>query len=129
MHDHTRRSVPALVAVAAAALLAACGDEGPVSGPGTFTATLLSPNGAEGSAHVALYGAGLGAVGELDGRVFSHHTGDTLRVVVVNLDGGTLRFTVSVADTTRPPVGAVLEVADTEDRLRALAGYALELTR
>ncbi len=108
-------------------LLAGCGDE--PSGPGTLTATLVSPNGAEGSALVVLYGQGLGAVRPIEGSVFSREAGDTLRVVVVNPDGGPLRFTVTVDDITRMPTAAVLEVADTEDRLRTLAGYTVEITR
>ncbi|NJD19001.1 MAG: hypothetical protein FIA95_06930 [Gemmatimonadetes bacterium] len=115
-------------ALAAAPIVAACGDQGPVSGPGTLTAEVVSPNGAEGAALVTLVGEGLGAVGPLDaGRVFAEARGDTVRVVVVNLAGGTLRFTVHVPDTTRPPMATLVEVSGPDDRLRSLAAYRLEL--
>lgn len=124
--------VPARAGALGLLLLAgACGDAGPVSGPGALRATLVSPNGAEGAARVFLVGEGIAAVSALEGRVFSFQRGDTTHVVVVHdADaGGDLSFSVSVADTTRPPRGVVVEVSDPEDRVRALTGYALELRR
>lgn len=116
-----------VAALAAATLLAACDGGGP-SAPGALTVTLVSPNGAEGSAHVRLFGAGLEAVGELDARVFGHRKGDTLDVVVVRDEPGELRFRVQVADTTVRPVGTVLEVADAQNALRGgLSGYRVEV--
>ena len=127
----TRHLPKALSAtVLAVVLTAACGDAGPESGPGTLTATVHSPNGAEGSAVVTFFGEGIGDVTPLTGRVFDQRRGDTLRVVLVNDEGGALSFAVAVADTTRPPSGLVLEVADADDRLRsATAGYSLEFRR
>jgi hypothetical protein len=108
----------------------ACGDAGPESGPGMLTATVHSPNGAEGSAVVTFFGEGIGNVMPLTGRVFDQRRGDTLRVVLVNDEGGELGFAVVVADTTRPPTGIVLEVADADDLLRSTtAGYSLEFRR
>jgi len=107
--------------------LTGCGSE--PSGPGTLTATVVSPNGDEGSAVVALYGSGLGEVTALEGRVFSRAVGDTLHVVVVNPDGGPLRFTVRVDDVGSLPTGAVLEVAGPDDALRTLADYRVEVVR
>jgi len=121
------KRVSTRLVLATLTFLAGCGAE--PSGPGTLTAALVSPNGAEGSALVVLYGQGLGAVRAIEGSVFSREDGDTLRVVVVNPDGGSLRFTVAVDDITRTPTAAVLEVADPEDRLRTLAGYTVEITR
>jgi hypothetical protein len=112
-------------------LAAACGDGGPESGPGTLTATVLSPNGAEGAAVVEVFGPGIGAVGALEGRVFSERRGDTVRVVMVrDGDAGDLRFTLSVADTTEFFGGTVLEVAGPDDALRAgVSSYTLEVRR
>jgi hypothetical protein len=108
--------------------MGACGDEGPVSAPGILTATVVSPNGAEGAALVTLVGVGMGAVGPSDeGRVFAEAHGDTLRVVVVNVAGGALRFTIQVADTTKPPAGTLVEVSGPDDRIRGLTRYTLEL--
>jgi len=115
------------LALAGALLHAGCGDD--PSGPGTLTATLVSPNGAEGSALIVLYGPGLGGVNAIDGTAFSRRSGDTLRVVVVNPEGGALRFTVGVDDVAQLPTAAVVEVADPDDRLRALTGYDVEVTR
>jgi len=122
-----RRGVSTALFLTAALALGACGDEGPASAPGTLTATVVSPNGAEGAALVTLLGAGMGAVGASEGRVFSEAHGDTVHVVVVNLAGGGLRFTVQVADTTQPPAGILVEVSGPDDRIRGLAGYRLEL--
>jgi hypothetical protein len=97
--------------VLAALLIGACGDAGPESGPGTLTATVHSPNGAEGSAVVTFFGEGIGDLIPVTGRIFHQRRGDTLRVVLVNDESGELSFGVSVADTTRPPTGLVLEVA------------------
>ena len=88
---------------------------------------MISPNGAEGAAQVTLLGRGIGAVAAFEGRVFSEAHGDTMHVVVVNLAGGGLRFTVQVADTTKPPTGILVEVSGPDDRVRGLAGYRLEL--
>ena len=126
-----RRRARALrvVAVLAAAPLTACGDAGPVSGPGRLTATVVSPNGAEGAAMIKVIGSGVVDILPLEGRVFSERHGDTLNVVVVNPEGGALRFTVSVADTTTPPQAVLLEVAGPDDRVRPLAGYSVQVVR
>ncbi|HSW28831.1 MAG TPA: hypothetical protein VLH75_04960 [Longimicrobiales bacterium] len=121
------RGVRAIVCLTATLALGTCGDEGPASAPGTLTATVVSPNGAEGAALVTLLGMGMGAVGPSEGRVFAEAHGDTVHVVVVNLAGGGLRFTVQVADTTKPPTGILVEVSGPDDRIRGLAGYRLEL--
>jgi len=126
-----RRLAAGLMASGVVLLATACGDAGPKSGPGTLTASVLSPNGAEGSAVVELFGPGMGEVGALEGRVFSEQRGDTIRVVLIrDDDGGDLRFTVAVADTTQPFTGTVLEVAGPDDALRAaVSAYSLEVRR
>lgn len=121
---------PGLAATLLLALLAvaACGSEGPESGPGQRTVALLSPSGAEGAALIELRGPGIEAVTAVDGRVFHHARGDTVRVVVVRETPGELRFAVDLADTLTPPRGTVLEVADGENALRAvLADYSVEI--
>jgi hypothetical protein len=106
-------------ALLGALLLGALGCDGRDRAPGTLTATLVSPHGEEGAAHLTLFGPGLIGASALDARTYSHQRGDTLEVVVVREQPGTLRFVVSVADTTRRPGVAVNEVAGGDDRLRA----------
>lgn len=111
--------------------LAACSDQAPVSGPGTMTATLVGPSGAEGAALVVILDADLGEISPV-GRtdVFAAEGSGATRVVLVNRDGGTLSFQVAVADTTRPPPALVEQVAGPDDELRSsLEGYAVEFTR
>ena len=110
--------------------VAACGDAGPVSGPGTLTAVLVSPNGAEGAAVVSLSGTGVGAVGAVSGEVFSRVDGNTVTVVVINEPGGELSFSVALADTIQRPIGSIEQVAGPNDELRStLSGYSLEFRR
>jgi len=93
-----------------------------------LTATLVSPNGAEGAVYVTLFGPGIVEVGALSARTFSNVRGDTVDVVIVRDQPGELRFTVSVTDTSRLPAAVVVEVADGENRLRADAHlYRLEV--
>jgi len=110
--------------------LGACSDEGPVSGPGTMTATLLSPNGAEGAAYVLLLGEGIGDVTPLgDTELFSEASAAATQLVLINQTGGELAFEVAVADTTQPPEAVIQEVAGPDDALRTLTGYTLEIVR
>ena len=122
------RRLPSLVLATLA--VAACADEGPVSGPGTLTATLASPNGPEGAAVVAFFGPGIGDPTPGTGELHWLRRGDTVRAVWLDQRGGELVFTVAVADTTRKPGSVVLQVAGPDDRLRTdLSRYALEFGR
>jgi hypothetical protein len=112
------------------ALVVACSDEGPVSGPGTLTATLVGSEGADGAAIVVLVGEGVGEVLEVGStEVHARRDGSATRLVMVNQDGGALSFRVSVADTTQPPQVVVEQVAGTDDLLRSVEGYAVEFSR
>ena len=113
------------------ALLAACADEGPVSGPGTMTATLSSPNGPEGAALVILLGEVVGEITRVgETEVYSYSANSTTQVVLINQVGGDLSFQVAVADTTDPPGHVVQEVAGPDDELRTpTSEYELEFVR
>jgi hypothetical protein len=124
---HRRR--PWTLSAAMVLALASCGDAGPIAAPGDLTATVVSPNGTEGAAMIKVIGAGVLDILALDGRVFSERRGDTTNVVVVNPEGGALRFTISVADTTAPPEAVLVEVAGPDDAIRPLAGYSVEMVR
>ncbi|MBI4537956.1 MAG: hypothetical protein HY704_00430 [Gemmatimonadetes bacterium] len=106
-------------------------DQGP-SGPGAITGRVVSPNGAEGAAVMLLTGQQLGAVSSAGStRAFSHQNGAQLRVVLVNVTPGELRFKVEVPDVGAPPPAAtVLQVVDGENALRpVLTGYKVEFSR
>jgi hypothetical protein len=112
----------------AALSLSACSTDDPAPTPGVLTATLVSPNGPEGSAHVRLFGQGITEVRALDARTFSYARGDTVNVVVVRDQPGDLRFLIALSDASRVPEAAVLEVAGGDDRLRSnVQSYRLEV--
>jgi len=113
------------------AFTAACSDEAPVSGPGTMTATVAGPNGAEGAAVVVLLGEGIGAITPIGStEVYSQPGTSSTQVVLINQAGGDLAFQVAVADTTELPAWVVEQVAAPDDALRDdVAAYTLEYTR
>lgn len=122
-----RLILPALALVA----LAACSDEAPVSGPGTMTATVVGPNGAEGAAVLTLLGDGIGAISAVGGSEVHVREGDSMvRVVLIDPAGGDLAFQVAVPDTTAPPASVILQVAGPDDALRpSVDDYSLEFVR
>jgi hypothetical protein len=111
--------------------LVACSDQAPVSAPGTLTATLVSPNGAEGAAVIGLTGEGIGAAAGLgDVTLFRADDVDRTTLVLVSPGGGVLSFSVALADTTRRPAVALAQVAAPDDELRAsLTGYRVDWSR
>ncbi len=123
------RRLPVRGTLLLALLLSAACESGPAPGPGTLTASLVSPHGAEGAAVLRLHGPGIEGVSSRDGWLFAEPAGgDTVAVAVVADAAGALTFRVAVADTLRPPAATVLQVADPDDVLRAdLSGYRVEL--
>ncbi len=115
----------------AAVMLGACSDQGPESAPGSLTAALSSPNGAEGAAVVTLTGEGIGTTtGVGDVLVFRSDEAVVTTLVLVSPVGGELSVRVMVADTTRPPLLSVVQVAGPDDELRVLsASYGMEWAR
>ena len=114
----------------ALSLLVACTDHSP-PGPGILTATLKSPNGAEGAAVVVLMGPGIGEVTPVgSNQLYSNASLDEVRIVLINQNDGTLAFRVEVADTTIEPAAIVEEVANPDNLIRStLDGYQLEFRR
>ncbi len=114
----------------ALSLLVSCTDQSP-PGPGILTATLKSPNGAEGAALVVLMGPGIGEVTPVgSNQLYSNSSLDEVRIVLINQNDGTLAFRVEVADTTIKPAAIVEEVANPDNQIRStLDGYQLEFRR
>ena len=111
--------------------LAACVEDSPVPGPGTLTATLVSPNGDEGAAVVSLYGDGIQSISAIaPTEAFPRLDENGARVVLINPDGGLIEFRFTLADTLLMPDVVVEEVAGPNDELRADTGaYSVEVTR
>ncbi len=87
-----------------------------MSAPGTLTATVESPNGAEGAALLRLIGGGVSSVEPLTGDLHTSAQGDTTKVLVILDTPGQIAFRVSVADTTQVPVTTLLQIADGRTR-------------
>ncbi len=98
-------------------------------GPGTFTVTLVSPHGNEGSAVFELVGGiGLGTVSPVGGEVFYQHFGGSTRVVVVMDDPGEVGFRLRTEEVRENPEVSLLQVASGEDELRSsLSGYTIRI--
>lgn len=125
-------------------LLAACESE-ILETPIELRGRLVSPYGPEGAAVLEIVGAGLGEVrpvaqrasgssgeGSLrfeaaPGHLFSRRSGDTLRLVVLLEEPGTLEFAVEWFRRRSRPEARVLEVVDGNNLHRgSLAGYRVE---
>lgn len=120
-----------LLLAAVLVALTACSDGSGKWGPGRVTATLESPNGAEGAAVVVLLGDEIGAVRSLGAtEAYSAPAGGGVRLVLVDRAGGTLSFEVGLGNLGRPPLAVVEQVAGPDDQLRAdVSGYRVEYTR
>jgi hypothetical protein len=124
----TLRRIALTLFMAAAA--SGCTDQAPVSGPGTMTVTLRSPNGDEGAALVSLLGNDVGAVSASGVTEVHSLAGNSVtRIVLIDQSGGELMFRVGVEDTTNPPGWVIDEVAGPDDATRILTGYTLDFRR
>ena len=104
---------PALMALA----VGACGDQGPESGPGTVTATLVGPAPSQGGVEFRLVGQGIQAVRAVNGQLFSRTRGDTVEAALVRETPGELSFSIQLLDTTATPVATVVEVAGADNAI------------
>lgn len=114
--------------LAAVALLIACDGSTDPGGPGTLTASLISPNGAEGAAVLDIVGAVETVTGSDEVAAYTTPSATGTRVVLVRMNAGAISVRLRVPDVSRPPQASVVEVADGDDRVRSsLSGYRVEI--
>jgi hypothetical protein len=126
------RLFPTLILVSV--FVTACGGEkGPINppgGPGTMTATLVSPTGPEGGVLVHLIGNGATSITAPVGDLFTSVSGDTVKVLLLREDPGELAFGFSLPDTTRQPTVRIQQVTGGDNQLRSgLSSYTLRIAR
>ena len=115
-----------LVCVTSVLLLASCDSTNP-SGPGTLTAVLKSPNGAEGAAVLDVEGIVESMSANGDVTLYQTPSGQATRAVLVRLTPGELSMKVTLADVSRTPQITVVEVADGDNKVRpSVSGYNVE---
>ena len=112
--------------VSSVVLLASCDSTRP-GGPGTITAVVTSPNGAEGAAVLDVAGTVEALTSNGDVSVYSTPSGAGTRAILVRLTPGQLSMKVRLADVSQIPQIAVVEVAGDDNKLRpSVAGYQVE---
>ena len=106
------------------------GPSGP-QGPGAFEVSLVSPNGAEGSAVLSMTGGTeLGEITTTGGEVYFHHAGGSSKVIVLLDRPGSIRFRVETQEVADIPSVAVEQVADGDDELRtSVSGYQIQIVQ
>jgi hypothetical protein len=116
-----------LVCAASVLLLTSCDSTRP-GGPGTLTAVVASPNGAEGAAVLDVAGPVEALTSNGDVSVYMTPAGAGTRAILVRLTPGELSMKVRLADVSQVPQITVVEVAGDDDKLRpSVAGYHVEL--
>ena len=120
---------PRLAAFVVAALaLAGCEGSTRPDGPGTMTASLVSPNGAEGAAILDVIGSVDAFNCSSDVSVYTTPIANGTRVILVRLNPGALQMSMRVPDVSNPPAITVVEVAAGDDRLRpSVADYHVDI--
>ena len=119
-----------LVALPAWGCRDSTGPSGP-RGPGVLEVSLVSPNGAEGSAVLSMDGGTeLGEITTTDGEVYFQHAGGSSKVIVLLDIPGSIRFRVETQEVADLPSVAVEQVADGEDELRtSVSGYQIQIVQ
>jgi hypothetical protein len=116
-----------LVCAMSVVLLSSCDSTRP-DGPGTLTAVVTSPNGAEGAAVLDIEGIVESVTANGNVSLYLTPSGQATRAILVRLTPGELSMKVSLPDVSRTPQITVVEVADGDNKLRpSVAGYHVEL--
>ncbi len=115
-----------LLAILLAAGVAGC-ESDVLDTPLELRGILISPNGPEGAAVLELIGAGLGNVRAISGHLFVRHSGDTLRLVAILEEPGSVEFVLEWFRKKSRPEARVLEIVDGKNSVRSsLVGYRVE---
>jgi hypothetical protein len=115
------------VSVVSFLLLTSCDSTRP-DGPGTLTAVVTSPNGAEGAAVLDIEGTVESVTANSNVSLYLTPSGQATRAILVRLTPGELSMKVSLPDVSRTPQITVVEVADGDNKLRpSVSGYHVEL--
>ena len=123
----------ALTMAVLVAALSGCFSDPVGGGPrqaGEMTATVVSPNGDEGSAILEVASGTIVAVGSTESytQVYGVATAPA-RVVVVRLEPGEIALHLVAADVNHPPELRVVQVAGPDNALRTdLSGYSVRLS-
>ena len=124
------RPVSRVLALVALALLSACGSDGggePLQSR-TWSAQLVSPNGAEGAAVLQIDGDIAAVRGPAGSRILTHRANGATRVIVVLDQPGAIALELDLAERAPAPEANVVEVSGPDDTLRgSTAGYAVTL--
>jgi hypothetical protein len=124
------RPLSRVLTLLALALLSACGSDGggePLQSL-TWSAQLVSPNGAEGAAVLEIDGDVAAVRGPAGSRILTHDANGRTRVIVVLDQPGTIAFELDLAERAPKPGANVVEVSGPDDALRATtAGYSVSV--
>lgn len=124
-----------LVLTGTIVVLPACsGDDGPTDPPpasGAWRVELVSPNGDEGAALLALPSEDVGTIEPVLGELHTREVGDETRVLLLRRDPGKVSFLLEREGSDADPADVIelLQVASADNRLRDLAGYSVETIR
>jgi len=129
----TRRTSALGMVMLLVTTLASCNDNptsGDVQQPGEMTATLISPNGAEGSALLEVSSGTVLGVAPVESYVHVYRVAaNPVRIVVLRLQPGDIAFRLTTGDVNRPPELRIVDVGGPDDQLRpSLSGYSVQVT-
>lgn len=127
-----RRTSALVVFLLGLTTFASCNEDptgGEMRQPGELTASLVSPNGDEGSALLEVASGTVLDVTAVEPYVHVFRVGSNpARIVVLRMEPGEIAFRLTTDDVNQPPELRVVDVGGPDDQLRSsLAGYSVSL--
>lgn len=122
-----------LVLTCAVSFLAACGakDNGTpteVEVHRTYLLTLTSSGNGDGAALLKMSTAGVQTLEAIEGQVYFRRVGDNIRIMLLRAYPGALSFRIRLTAAGPTPEVQLLQVADTDNRLRDISSYHVVIT-